>query len=36
VELVLIRDGDVRWHEGGLVVVEMLSEGGEVLLAVPF
>jgi hypothetical protein len=31
----LIQDGDVRLHKGGLVVVETLSNGGEVLVAVP-
>ncbi len=34
-ELVLVQDGDVRLHKGGLVVVKMLSKG-EVLVAVPF
>jgi hypothetical protein len=35
-ELVFVQNGDVRLYEGGLVVVEMLSKGGEVLVAVPF
>jgi hypothetical protein len=35
-ELVLVQVVDVRLHDGGLVVVKMLSKGSEVLLAVPF
>ena len=33
-ELVLVRDGDVRSHEGGLVVVKTLPEGGELFVTI--
>jgi hypothetical protein len=35
-EFVVVGDGDVRSNEGALVVVEALSERGEVFVGVPF
>ncbi len=35
-EFVIVGDGDVRSNEGALVVVEVLSERGEVFVGVPF
>ncbi len=35
-ELVLIRNHDVRADEGSLVVIEALAESGKVFVAIPF
>ena len=35
-EFVVVGDGDVRSNEGALVLVEALSERGEVFVGVPF
>ncbi len=35
-EFAIVGDGDVQSHEGTLVVVEALSERGEVFVGVPF